>query len=146
VPEKVDPTLRRPPESNAQDVARCLVYNYLDLDGTGVMDVLALLYARAEQLRTLNLRLNDLDQRVVTREIASQEEFNAELLEGLYETTCLKWFLACAMKELGGRLECEVYGSQIVLNPIRQITFAPDGQVESFLLDFPDVGPGGGYI
>ena len=58
----------------------------------------------------------------------------------------LKWFLACALKELTVRLESEVYGAQICLNPIRKITFAPDGQVESFLLDFPAVDPGGAYI
>jgi hypothetical protein len=146
VTEKAESALARPPESNAQHVARCLVYNTVDLDGTGVLNVLAVLQARAEQLRSMNHRLSDLDRRMANREIATQEEYNAELLEGLYETTCLKWFLACTLKELGVRLESEVYGAQIYLNPIRQITFAADGQVESFLLDFPEVGPGGDYI
>jgi hypothetical protein len=144
--EKAETALIRPPESNAQHIARCHVYHTVDLDGSGVVQMLALLEARAEQLRSLNLRLNDLDQRVARREITTQEEYNAELLDGLYETTCLKWFLACALKELAARLESEVYGAQIRLNPIRQITFAADGQVESFLLDFPEVGPEGAYI
>jgi hypothetical protein len=146
VTEKVELAPVSPPESNAQHVARCLVYNNVDLDGSGVMNVLAILHARAEQLRAMNHRLNDLDRRVVLREIATQEEYNAELLDGLYETTCLKWFIACTLRELAVRLESEVYGSQICLKPIRQITFAPDGQVESFLLDYPDVNPGGAYI
>src|SRR5262249_47441542 len=133
--EKAGTAAVRPPESNAQHVARCLVYNTVDLDGSGVVNVLALLQARAEQLRTMNLRLSDLDRPVLNRKISTQEEYNAELLEGLYETTCLKWFLACTLKELGTRLESEVYGAQIQLNPIRKITFAPDGQVESFRLD-----------
>jgi hypothetical protein len=136
----------RQPESNAQHLARCLVYNTVDLDGSGIIHVLTLLQARAEQLKAMNLRLGDLDKRLVMREIATQEEYNAELLEGLYETTCLKWFLACVMKELTVRLESEVTGAQICLNPIWQITFAEDGQVESFRLDYPDVGPGGGFI
>jgi hypothetical protein len=144
--ENAQSALRRQPESNAQHVARGLVYNMPDLDGSGVMQVLATLYARAEELRAMNHRLSDLDRRLLLREITTQEEYNAELLEGLYETTCLKWFLACALKELAGRLESEVYGAQICLNPIRTITYASDGTVESFRLDFPDVGPGGGYI
>jgi len=108
--------------------------------------VLMVLLARAGQLRSLNHRLGDLDRRAASGEVATQDEYNAELLEGLYETTCLKWFLAAAMKELAVRLESEVYGAQIRLNPIRQITFAADGQVESFLLAFPEVQPGGSYI
>jgi hypothetical protein len=146
VTEKLESPLIRPPESNAQHIARSLVYQTVDLDGSGLVNVLALLHARAEQLKAMNLRLSDLERRVVDREIATQEEYNAELLEGLYETSCLKWFLACASRELAVRLESEFYGAQIRLNPIRQITFAPDGQVESFLLDFPEISPGGGYI
>lgn len=146
MPEKPEPTLTRPPESNAQLIAGRLIYNFVDLDGSGVIQVLSLLQARAEQIRALNLRLNDLDQKVARKEIVDQEEYNAELLDGLYETTCLKWFLTCTLKELARRLESEVYGAQIRLNPIRQITFTEDGQVESFLLDFPDVEPGGANI
>ena len=144
--EKSQSALLRPPESNAQHVARCLVYNTVDLDGSGVINVLAVLQARAEQLRRLNHRLGDLDRRAASGEVASQDEYNAELLEGLYETTCLKWFLVCALRELASRLEGEVCGSQIRLNPIGQITFAPDGQVESFRLEFPQVDPGGEFI
>jgi len=146
VTEKSPSALLRPPESNAQHVGRCLVYNTVDLDGSGVINVLMVLLARAGQLRSLNHRLGDLDRRAASGEVATQDEYNAELLEGLYETTCLKWFLAAAMKELAVRLESEVYGAQIRLNPIRQITFAADGQVESFLLAFPEVQPGGSYI
>jgi hypothetical protein len=146
VTEKAQAAPVRTPESNAQHVVRCLIYNAVDLDGSGVVNVLSLLQARAEQIRSMNLRLAGLDQRVASKDISSQEEYNAELLEGLYETTCLKWFLVNALKELTVRLESEVYGAQITLNPIRQITFAPDGQVESFLLDFPEVDPGGAYI
>lgn len=144
--EKTHPTLTRPPESNAQVIANRLIYNFVDLDGSGVIQVLQLLQARAEQVRSLTLRLNELDQKVQRKEITHQEEYNAELLDGLYETTCLRWFLACTLKELARRLESEVYGAQIRLNPIRQITFTEDGQVESFLLDFPDVEPGGANI
>jgi hypothetical protein len=144
--EKAQSALLRQPESNAKHVARNLVYHAVDLDGSGVIHVLAVLQDRAEQLRALNGRLSDLDRQVALGEITTQQEYNAEMLDGLYETTCLKWFLACALKELGGRLEGEVYGAQIRLNPIGQITFAPDGQVESFLLDFPEVGPAGDYI
>ncbi|HYT94213.1 MAG TPA: hypothetical protein VEL76_36190 [Gemmataceae bacterium] len=146
VTEKAEAARVQLPESNAQHIARCLVYNTVDLDGSGVVHVLALLQARAAQVRAMNLRLSDLDRRMASREIASQEEYNAELLEGLYETTCLKWFLASALRELAVRLESEVSGAQVCLNPIRQITFASDGQVESFLLDFPAIGPGGAYI
>jgi hypothetical protein len=143
---QAEPPQVRAPESNAQHLARCLVYGSVDLDGSGVVNLLALLQARAQQLRALNLRLSDLDRKVFEKAITSQEEYNAELLEGLYETTCLKWFLACTLRELSGRLESEVYGAQIRLNPIRKITYAEDGQVESFLLDFPEVGPEGAYI
>jgi hypothetical protein len=146
MPEQADASLKRTPESNAEYVARCLVYPLVDLDGSGVVQVLELLRVRAEQILSLNHELSELDNRVARQEITSQEEYNAVVLEGLYETTCLKWFLACVLRELGTRLESEVFGAQICMNPIRQITFAPDGQVESFLLDFPEVRPGGDFI
>lgn len=143
MPEKAELAPARPPESNAELIARRLVYHTVDLDGSGLMNVLTLLHARAEQLKTLNLRLADLDERVAQKKVTSQEEYNAELLDGMYETTCLKWFLACTLKELARRMESEVYGAQIRCVPVRQITFAEDGQVESFRLDYPDVGSAG---
>ena len=113
MPEKTDPPPVRPPESNAPLIAGHLVYQTVDLEGSGLVNTLNLLLARAEQIRTLNLRLIELDRRVQKKEVTTQEEYNAELLEGLYETTCLKWFIACAAKDLAKRLEGEVYGAQI---------------------------------
>jgi len=43
------------------------------------------LLARAEQIRALNNKLVDVDHRVVKKEVTSQEEYNAELLDGLYD-------------------------------------------------------------
>ena len=79
---------------------------------------------------------------VLTPSLRAAEPTSAEVLDGLYETTCLKWFLACALRELSVRLESEVYASQLRLKPIRKITFTEDGQVESFLLDSPDAESG----
>lgn len=128
----------RPPESNAQTVASRLVYQTVDLDGTSLIHTLSLLLSRAAQLKAHNLRLLALDEKVKKKEVTTQEEYNAELLEGLYETTCLKWFLAAALKELARRLESEALGAQIRCAPIRKITFTPDGDVESFLLESDD--------
>jgi hypothetical protein len=143
MPEKADTAPVRPPESNAALIAAHLVYHTVDLDGTGLVNTLSLLQARAEQVRTLNQRLIELDRRVFEKQVTTQEEYNAELLDGLYETTCLKWFLASTMKELAKRLEGEVYGAQVRCCPIRQITFTADGQVESFLLDSTEGEAGG---
>ncbi len=142
MPEKADSSPVRPPESNAALIAGQLVYRSVDLDGSGLVNTLSLLLARAEQIRTLNLRLIELDHRVAKKEVTTQEEYNAELLDGLYETTCLKWFLASTMKDLAKRLEGEVYGAQIRCAPIRQITYTDDGQVESFLLESSEKRPG----
>jgi hypothetical protein len=130
----------RPPESNVAQVAGQMVYQSVDIDGSGLVNTLTLLLARAEQIRALNNKLVDVDHRVVKKEVTSQEEYNAELLDGLYETTCLKWFLASTLKELARRLESEVYGAQIRCCPIRQITYTSDGEVDSFLLESDD-GP-----
>lgn len=142
MPEKADTVPVRPPESNAALIAGHLVYQTVDLDGSGLVNTLTLLLARAEQVRTLNLRLIELDRRVLEKKVTTQEEYNAELLDGLYETTCLKWFIASALKDLAKRLEGEVYGAQIRCCPIRQITFTPDGQVESFLLESQETRSG----
>jgi hypothetical protein len=135
MPKKKEEPPVRPPESNAEEVIDRLVYQTDDLDGSGVVKVLKLLLTRAEQLRKLNRKLANADQRVVKKEITTQEEYNAEILDGLYETTCLKWFLATALSELAWRLESEVYGAQLRCNPIKEIVYNAEGEVESFLLE-----------
>jgi hypothetical protein len=132
--EKLDMSPVRLPQSNASLIADHLVYAP-DLDGSGLVKLLGVLQSRVQEIQALTVRLIDLDRRVFEKQVTTQEEYNAELLDGLYETTCLKWFVACALKELAKRLEGEVYGAQIRCVPIRQITFTVDGQVESFRLE-----------
>jgi hypothetical protein len=139
--ENPDPALVRAPDSNASLIASHLVYHTVDFDGSGLIETLNILLARAEQVRKLNHRLILLDERVAKKEVTSQEEYNAELLDGLYETTCMKWFMASAFKELAKRLEGEVYGAQVRCVPIKQITYNADGEVESFRLESSEDKP-----
>ena len=47
--DKTPTSAIQPPESNAQDIASRLVYQTVDLDGTGLINTLSLLLSRAAQ-------------------------------------------------------------------------------------------------
>jgi hypothetical protein len=122
------------PESNADTVANRLVTATIDLDGQRLVDVMRLLLSRAEEIQTLHQRAAAFDQRLVSGQIRDQTEVNAELLDALYEPVCLKWVLSRAMKALAEHLEFSVYQQQGHLQPIQQISFTPEGKVESYRL------------
>ena len=137
-----DPRSNALPESNADSVASKMVFESVDGDGTGLVGVLRLLLSRAEQITAIHQKFGQLDQQLLAGHLPEQEEFNAELLDVLYDPICLKWFLARAFKAISERLEFEVYEQQQNLRPICSIVFNNNGDVESFRLQSSDVSPG----
>ncbi len=126
------------PESNAEAVANKIVFESIDLDGTGVVEILRLLVSRAEQMRDVNQQFGKFDAQLSTGHLPGQDDLNRELLHGLYEPICLKWFLARALRSLAKRLEFEVTEKQQHLRPIQKIVYAIDGDLESFTLRSSD--------
>jgi len=123
------------PESNIDDFVSQLVFQTDDLNEVGLVDVLRVLLARAEQIKKMSSNLEAFGFDMLSAEqMPSQEEVNAALLDGWYETTCLKWFLACTFKRLGEHLEHIVYQNQQHFRPIESIRFSGNGEVESFKL------------
>jgi hypothetical protein len=125
------------PESNAAAVISRLLAKASDLDGEGFVSLMRLLLARAEQIRAVRQRAATFDQRLLSGQVADQQEANAELLEALYEPLCLNWFLSRIMKSLAEDLEFSVYQQQGHLRPVKQITFTEQGEVENFRLAPP---------
>ncbi len=126
------------PASNAEVVAGQLVTATFDLDGQGVVEVLRLRLARAEDIQAPHRRAAAFDQRLLAGQVNDQMEVNAELLDALYEPVCLKWFLSRAMKALAEELEFGMHQRQGHLRAIEQITYTDNGGVESFRLAPPD--------
>ena len=123
------------PESNADKIVDQLVFQTDDLIEAGLVDVLRVLLARAEQIKKVSSDLEVFGYDILSAEkMTSQDKVNAALLEGWYETTCLKWFLACSFKRLGEHLEYIVYQKQQHFRPVESISFSENGEVESFKL------------
>ncbi len=124
------------PESNVDSVAINLDSRTVDFDGGGLVEVLGVLTARAEHIKTLNVRAARFEQEVLAgQKVPEQDEFNAVLLDAWYETTCLKWFVACAFKKLSEHLEYEVHQKQNHMRRIRRVVYNDAGEVESYELD-----------
>jgi len=125
------------PKSNADAVAGRLIAETFDLDGEGLVALLRTLLTRAEQIKTLQERAENIEERLNPEQVSEQQEFNAEVLDSIYEPLCLKWMLSRVMKGLAQQLEYEVCQHQGHLLPIQQITFTDEGDVESFRLAPP---------
>jgi hypothetical protein len=131
-----EPGPREFPESNADEVARKMIHTHPDIDGTGLVQVCDILLKIAENSRNSWQRGNDALQKMMNGEQPlSQEEVDASLLYGLYESACLKWFLSRAFLELSNALKCDFVESMANFRPIRQITFTDEGEAESFRLE-----------
>jgi hypothetical protein len=122
------------PESNADAVAKQLVFTTIDFDGQGLVAAMRLLLSRAEELQALHQRTAAFDDRLLSGQVSDQMDANAELLDALYDTSCLKWFLSRAMKELAEHLGFDVYQKQQHVLAIEQITYTDQGGVESYRL------------
>jgi hypothetical protein len=124
------------PDSNVEQIVFNLVNRANDLDGKGLVDLLGLLKARAEQVQYMRERLSQFGRETLYGDVVPDKaQLDAEMLEGLCETSCLKWFLACACKRLSEDLEHEVHQKQSTIRRISKIVFTEDGGVESFRLD-----------
>jgi len=128
-----DQSDHRFPRSNADSVALNLAAKAVDLDGSGLVEVFRILMARAEELKSILGHSERSSQAMLAGDIApAQELVDAELLEALYTTRCLKWFLACACKRLAEDLEFEVHQKQRQLPRVKTATYSNQGEVEKF--------------
>ena len=131
-----DPERPAFPESNVDSVVTNLWANTIDLDGDGLVQILRLLIARAEQVKAINFRLAEFDRGLLEADrLPEQAEVNAAILEGGYDTTCLKWFLSRACRRLAEDLEYDVYRKQNHLRRIESVVYNNEGEVESYALD-----------
>jgi hypothetical protein len=124
------------PESNVEALLTILWPGPFDLDGDGLVRMLRLLTARAEQIKAISIRLTEFDCGLGKR-VPEQSEFKAAILEGVYDTTCLKWFLSRAFKQLAEDLEYVVYEKQTQnqVHRIQSIIYNSEGELESYSLD-----------
>lgn len=124
------------PASNVNSVVTDLWTKTIDLDGGGLVEMFRILAARAEQIQAIRRRVGEFDRGLLAdAPLPDQTEFNAAFLESGYETTCLKWFLACACKRLAQDLEYDVCQKQQRLRRIESVVYNKEGEVESFSLD-----------
>jgi hypothetical protein len=124
------------PESNVDSVVSNLWSKTIDLDGSGLVEMFRLLTTRAEQIKGIQARLANFDRGLLTGDaLPEQAEVDAALLEGFYDTTCLKWFLSRACEQLAKSLEYDVYQKQDHMRRIESIAYNEEGEVESFRLE-----------
>jgi len=124
------------PESNAYSVVRSRIYKSIDLDGKGLVEIFQTLLARAEEHHAICACWDRSSQKMLAgEEPITQEAVDSQLLEGLYETRCLKWFLACACKQLAVFIENDVLEKQSRFPRIKAIVYDSDGHVEKFDLE-----------
>jgi hypothetical protein len=132
MPAASDPERSVIPATNVDSVVTNLWAGTLDLDGEGLVRLLRLLSARAEQIKAMNVRAAALFNE--GGQVPEQLEANGALLEIAYEATCLRWFLACAFKRLAEGLEYDVYERQNHLRRMESVIYNAEGDVESFKL------------
>ena len=124
------------PESNVDSVVSNLWSKTIDLDGSGLVEMFRLLTTRAEQIKAIQARLANFDRGLLTGgPLPEQAEVDAAVLEGLYDTTCLKWLLSRACEQLAKSLEYDVYQKQDHMRRIESIVYNEEGEVESFKLE-----------
>lgn len=126
------------PESNADDVAKRLVTNAIDLDGEGLVRLLGLLLGQAEELRAIHRRASTLDAQVSSDPLVDAASVRGAFQEALYEPVCIEWLLSRVLKELAGHLEFRVYQRQQQFRPLARITYTEAGQVENYRLQPSD--------
>src|SRR5262245_59596731 len=124
------------PTTNADKVIAAQLHRDLDKPEEAVVDFFRLMLARAEQMQGMRIRLSKLGKEATTGgKIPDRADVNAELLDGWFEATCLKWFLAQACKQVATELEQEVVQKQNILSRIRNVTYTEDGTVDAYQLD-----------
>jgi hypothetical protein len=124
------------PESNADSVVRTRIYKSIDLDGKGLVEIFQTLLARSEEHHAICSCWNRSSQKMLAgEEPVTQDIVDSSLLEGLYETRCLKWFLARACKQLAVFIENDVLEQQRRFPRIKAIVYDSDGHVEKFDLE-----------
>lgn len=130
------PLKKNLPESNVEQIARDLVGQTLDLDGSGLVRLFNSLLARAEEHQRILAHSARTSEAMLTgQELMTQEGVNAQALDTLYETTCLKLFLAQACKKIAEDLEYDVLHRQSRYPRIKEVQYSAEGDVESYSLD-----------
>lgn len=123
------------PESNVESVVDDLVHKTVDLDGTGLVHFFRTLLERAEEFSTILEHSERATNAMLLGDtVPTQPDVDAQLLDTLYQTTCLKWFLAVACKKLADELEYDVHRKQSRSPRIRSVVYGNNGDVEAFTL------------
>ena len=124
------------PDCNADEVARDLVAQTADLDGSGFVRVFGLLLARAEEHQRILAHSAKTSQAMLSgNEPITQEGVNAHALEAIYETTCLKLLLARTCAKIAQDLENDLHQRQTRFPRIKTVVYSSNGEVESYTLD-----------
>ncbi len=122
------------PDSNVENVAINLCSRAIDLDGSGLVEVLRLLLVKAEEIKRRHMRSAELSRQLLAGESSiDQQDFDSVLLELWFDTSCLKWLLAHSLRSLSDQLKTDVL-QQSKTPRITKIVYSEDGDVESFEL------------
>jgi hypothetical protein len=123
-------------DTNVDSVLSRLLLKTKDFTGDGLVEVIRTFLARAEEIRDKHRSLDASGQKWLAESgLPDVDEVKGGILDGWYETTCLKWFLARACERLAEELWHSVDQSQKRMRRIVEIDYADDGQVDSFLFE-----------
>jgi hypothetical protein len=133
---QVQPSTTVFPDSNVQTVVSQLLFDAVDVDARGLVQYMQVMLARAEDLQSIFKVAADSSRAMLAGDQPiAQETVNAQVLHTLYETRCLKWFLACACRSLADSLEEEVRRKQERQPRVRSVVYGSHGEVESFQVE-----------
>jgi hypothetical protein len=124
------------PESNVDKVTRDLMLKTVDFDGSGFVHAFTVLLARAqEHQRILDHSTKISRSMLAGAEPITQELVSAQAQDAMFETTCLKLFLACACRKVADDLQRSFDERQDRFRRITRIVFTAEGEVERFELE-----------
>jgi hypothetical protein len=124
------------PESNVEQVTSDLLLKTVALDGSGLVHVFAVLSARAEEHRRILVHCDEASRAMLEgREPVMKEAVAAQVMDSMFETTCLTLFLARACRKLAEHLEEGFQERQHRFRRITKVEFATEGKVECYELE-----------
>src|SRR5262249_15842413 len=124
------------PESNVEEVVRDLALKTMDFDGSGLVKVFRVLLDRAIEYQRTLARCKSASEAMLTGQAAiTKETVTANALDSIFETRCLRLFLATACKKLADDLEFEILEKQRRLPRLKSVVFSAEGEVEAFQVE-----------
>lgn len=124
------------PKSNVDAIAQSLLLRMLDAKGEGVVEVFQLLEERGKDIKELREHSSRRSKAMLAgKEEISSDLIQGQILEAVYETRCLKLFLAQVCRRIADGLEAELMELQATKPRIKSVEFTEQGTVESFQLE-----------